>query len=201
MLPHAIEAAAFETGIPKHIATRTLLDKLTNLFLGTPAISEAPPILVADAYYANRKVVLPLVEARHHLVTRARKNTVAWHVPTSPAKPKRGRPKLYGDKVELWDLLKDKEAFVAASSPVYGEQGVSLSYHCVNPLWRSIGALVRFVLVDYPTGGQIILMDTDIHRIGSRFSSCMDIASRLRSVSSRHSAHLVPMGITSGCPP
>ncbi len=142
---------------------RTLLDKLTDLFLGTAAISEAPAILVADAYYANRKVMLPLVEAGHHLVTRARKNTVAWRTPTSPAKPKRGRPKLYGDKVKLRDLFNDKEAFVAAPSPVYGEQGVSLSYRCVNLLWRPIGALVRFVLVDHPTRGQIILMCTDIH--------------------------------------
>ncbi|MCP5022554.1 MAG: IS66 family transposase, partial [bacterium] len=46
-----------------------------------------------------------------------------------------------------------KEAFVAAPSPVYGEQGVSLSYRCVNLLWRPIGALVRFVLVDHPTRG------------------------------------------------
>jgi hypothetical protein len=35
-------------------------------------------VLVADAYYASRKVILPLLADGHHLVTRARTVTVRW---------------------------------------------------------------------------------------------------------------------------
>ena len=54
------------------------------------------------------------------------------------------------------------EGFVAAPSPVYGEQGIALRYRGLDLLWRPLWRLVRLVLVDHPTRGRLILLCTDL---------------------------------------
>jgi hypothetical protein len=77
---------------------RTLLDKLAALFLEIVAYLPQKAILIADAYYASRKVIQPLLRQGHHLVTRVRITTRAYH-PAPPAeRPKPGRPRIYGKK-------------------------------------------------------------------------------------------------------
>lgn len=141
---------------------RTLLDKLVLLFLALAPALEAPVILVADAYYASRKVIVPLLAAGHHLVTRVRKNTVAYQPAPRPTRRRRGRPRLYGQRVRLRDLLRDTAAFVSVPSPVYGDNDVTISYRCVDLLWRPVGRLVRFVLVHHPVRGSVMLLATDL---------------------------------------
>ncbi len=138
---------------------RTLLDKLVAMFLEITGVAERPCLLVADAYYASRKVILPLLAAGHHLVSRAKINSVAWTPAQQTEKRKRGKPKVYGDKIALKKLF-DTGAFTPAPSPVYGEKNVTVEYLCVDLLWRPVGRLVRFVLVKHPTRGNIILLTT-----------------------------------------
>ena len=138
----------------------TLLDKLTELFLKVARIAKVPAILVADAYYASQKVIKPLLTEGHHLITKVRINSVAYRPATRPKKKKRGRPKKYGAKVKLRNLFKGWHSFQEATSPVYGEQGVTIKYRETDLLWRPVGRIVRFVLVKHPTRGKIILMST-----------------------------------------
>lgn len=138
---------------------RTLLDKLVTLFLPLAAVLQKPVILLADAYYASRKIVLPLLKEGHHLVTRVRSNCVAYRPAPTPKKRRRGRPRVYGEKVRLADLWASK-GFVTAPSPAYGEEGVVIRYLVQDLLWRPVGCLVRFVLVNHPTRGKIVLMTT-----------------------------------------
>jgi hypothetical protein len=141
---------------------RTLLDKLVLLFLPIAETLAQPVILVADAYYASRKVILPLLAAGHHLISRARNNAVAYWPAPQPKKRRRGRPPLYGQRVKLRSLFQQPEHFTAIPSPVYGEHGVQITYRVVDLLWRPVARLVRFVLVKHPTRGSIILMCTDL---------------------------------------
>ena len=141
--------------------TRTLLDKLVGLFLDVSKQSTGA-LLVADAYYASRKVVHPLLEQGHHLLTRVKINSVAFHKAPQPRKRRRGRPRKYGRKVYLRNQFRRTHAFESAVSPLYGEEGVSLRYKCLDLLWRPVGHLVRFVLVDHSDRGRIILMTTDL---------------------------------------
>jgi hypothetical protein len=138
----------------------TLLDKLAELFLTVVRVAKVPAILVADAYYGSRKVIKPLLAEGHHLITRARINSVAYRAAKKPKKRKRGRPKEYGAKVKLRNLFKTWHTFSEAVSPVYGEQGVMIQYRVDDLLWRPVGQTVRFVLVKHPTRGRIILMST-----------------------------------------
>jgi hypothetical protein len=141
---------------------RTLLDKLVLLFLPLAAALEAPVILVADAYYASRKVICPLLAAGHHLVTRVKKNCVAYQPASQPTRRRRGRPRLYGKRQQLRELFADTAAFQSVPSPVYGENGITISFRCVDLLWKPVGRLVRFVLVQHPVRGSIMLLCTDI---------------------------------------
>ena len=68
---------------------------------------------------------------------------------------------MYGTKVRLRDVLRQKHRFTSAPSPVYGESDVQISYYTTDLLWRPVGRLVRFVFVDHPSRGRLILMTTD----------------------------------------
>lgn len=141
---------------------RTLLDRMVALFFSLSSVWKRKVILVADAYYASRKVIRPLLTQGHHLVTRARSNTVAY-LPAEPAvgKRRRGRPRLYGEKIHLKALLTENSLLQSAPSPLPGEGHVTIRYGCFDLLWRPVGREVRFVIVAHPRRGTIILMSTD----------------------------------------
>jgi DDE superfamily endonuclease len=142
---------------------RTLLDKFVQLFLTLVGELEGATLLVVDAYYASRKVVRPLLAVGHHVLTRVRRNAVAYVLAEQPAKRRRGRPQLYGEKVHLHDLWQSRpEQFHTVPSPIYGETCVMLRYYAVDLLWRPVGQLVRFVLVEHPTRGRLMLMSSDL---------------------------------------
>ena len=139
---------------------RTLLDKMV-LLLASLGIDQ-PFYFVADAYYASRKVIRGLVNQGNHLISRAKINAVAYHAAPAEAVRTRGRPRKYGKKVALRSLFADKAAMRSAPSPVYGERNVTLRLRSLDLLWKPVGILVRFVLVDHPTRGKCILMATDL---------------------------------------
>ena len=140
---------------------RTLPRKFLSL-VETLAIGE-PFYLVADSYYACRTVALGMVAAGSHLISRLRKNAVAYHpAPQSPVKRKRGRPKLYGRKIRLFSLFEAVEGWTTALSPVYGERDVTIRYCCVDLLWRPIRRMARFVAVDHPHRGRVLFLCTDL---------------------------------------
>ena len=139
---------------------RTLLDKMISL-LGIVAVKE-PFYFVADAYYAARKIVKGLRDQDNHLVTRVKSNAVAYAPYVQQGPRKRGRPRLYGAKINLKSLLTDPQSSQSAPSPVYGEHNVTIQYRVCDLLWRPCGRLVRFVAVTHPCRGSCLLMCTDL---------------------------------------
>ncbi len=142
---------------------RTLLDKMI-LLLDSLGMVE-PFYLVADAYYATGKIVRGLVAHGNHLVTRVKSNSVAWY-PATPPSPKgprpKGRPRKYGTKIKIATLLKNADNLQEAVSPVYDDEQVTIRFRAADLLWRPVGILVRFVAVDHPRRGTILLMSTDL---------------------------------------
>ena len=143
---------------------RSLLDKLVLLVMSLGI--EMPFYLVADTYYAAANIILPLLKAGQHLVTAVRSNAVAYEPVTPPETPRRGRPRVYGERVKLSTLFTDEASFTSAPSPVYGEKDVTLQYRVIDLVWRPVGRLVRFVLVMHPTRGRRILLATDLSLSG-----------------------------------
>jgi len=140
---------------------RSLLDKLATMFWETVSFVARPALLVADAYYASGKVNRPLLQEGHHLLTRVRKNAVAYQEATIPKTARRGRPKKYGKKIHLRKYFDQPEKFFSARSPVYGETETPIQVRTETLLWRAIGRLVRFVWVIHPTRKRMILMCSD----------------------------------------
>ncbi|MBX3178188.1 MAG: transposase [Candidatus Hydrogenedentes bacterium] len=167
---------------------RTLLDKMM-LLLGALGL-DAPYYFVADAYYASRKIALPLLGRGQHLVTRVRNNAVAYRPAPAPEKRRRGRPRTYGEKVALRSLFEEPGEAGELQSPVYGESGVILRVWTQDLLWRPLGVPVRFVAVEHPTRGRLILMTTDlslepldvIRLYGYRFKIEVSFKAALRTV-------------------
>jgi len=141
---------------------RTLLDKLAMLLFTIANVLERKVLLVADAYYASGKFISQLLANGHQLVTRAKSNAVAYRPVPPPTQRRRGRPRLYGEKVRLKELAQEEAAFTAAPSPVYGESNVTLTYRCLDLIWRPAARMVRFVIVRHPQRGTIFLLATDL---------------------------------------
>jgi hypothetical protein len=142
---------------------RTLLDKAAQLFLAAVAlVDEERTILVADAFYCTQKVIRPLLQQDHHLITRLRSNAVVYEAPEIPAVRRPGRPRVYGAKIPIRHLWRQRSRFVSARSPVYGEHRVDIDYCSVDRLWRPVGRLVRLVFVRHPTRGRLVLLCTDL---------------------------------------
>ncbi len=137
---------------------RTLMDKMVAMFDGITSELTVKGMLVADSYYANKKIIIPLIKKGMALVSRVRWNAVGYHLPEPKSKKGLGRPPKYGEKVKLIEFFNNPNLFSSAVSPVYGEDKTIITYYCINLLWRPIGRLVRFVLVDHPARGRIILI-------------------------------------------
>jgi hypothetical protein len=142
--------------------TSTLLDKLVALLMRIAGCIGQQVVLVADAYYASGKIITPLLDQGHHLISRAKSNAVAYLPVPRVERPGKGRPRIYGQKVRLKDLAQGDSAFTNAPSPVYGENNVTLRYRVLDLVWRPVGRTVRFVIVHHPQRGTIFLLCTDL---------------------------------------
>ena len=142
---------------------RTLLDRFAALALSVGVDLNASVLLLVDAYYASAKVLRPLLAAGHHVLCRVKSNAVAYRAAPPPSRPRRGRPRLYGEKVRLRDLwTSQRQAFASLACDLYGERNVTVRYLSLDLLWRPIGQFVRFVLVEHPRRGRWILLCTDL---------------------------------------
>ena len=140
---------------------RTLLDRLVALFLDVAGLCDRKVLLIADAYYASGKVIRPLLSQGNHLLTRARINTVAYLQPEREEPRRRGRPRVYGAKVRLRDLIAERDLFHTSPSPIPGDSHTTIQYCWFDLVWRPVGHEVRFVIVNHPKRGVLILMTTD----------------------------------------
>jgi hypothetical protein len=136
---------------------RTMLDKLAEM---TARLELAGCYLVADAYYNACELRDKLKEQDIWLISRARNNAVAYWQPDSAREKRRGRPSLYGGRVELKDLAGDWTG--SMPSPFEGEEEIILQFRHANLLVKPTATLLRFVIASHPTKGMIILTSTDL---------------------------------------
>ncbi len=123
-------------------------------------------LIVLDAYFAVGPVFLLLKQAVDfngerliHIVTRAKSNVVAYEDPP-PKTGCRGRPRKYGLKLKLSELFVDREdQFEETEIDLYG-QCKTISFLCLDLIWKPIEDKVRFVLVR-DGDGFFILMCSD----------------------------------------
>ncbi len=100
---------------------RTLIDKANEMLASVCRGQEF--VLLADAYYANGKVIQSTKGRSGVLVTRVRRTTTGFRPAAVPRK--RGRPKKYGAAVKLQNVF-GTGGSSSVPSPVYGERNISV---------------------------------------------------------------------------
>ena len=119
--------------------------------------------LVLDAFFAVGPVfLLPHVTGGLlHILTRAKKNIVAY-LPPPPKPPKRrGRPRRYGQKLKLADLFDSPTfPFQTAQARVYGRLE-NVRFLALDLLWKSVPHPLRFILLESSLG-PLILISSDL---------------------------------------
>lgn len=138
---------------------KTLIDKAGSMLVEVFG-KDQKFILLADAYYANGKMLKSLVALGSILISRVRTNAVAYEKVDIPTQKKRGRPKLYGAKIKLSELF-SSAIFTELTCNLYGEK-VSVEYFCKDLVWKPFGKVIRFVLVKHPRRGRMILICSDL---------------------------------------
>jgi hypothetical protein len=114
--------------------------------------------VVADAYYSKQAFIQPLIESCIHVISKLRKDAVGWEV--SVPKSQRGRPRKYGKKWKLADLIKLPEVKDIKVN-IYGKnQIVSAIYK--DLILRGIEKVVRIVVIE-GINNPIILISTDLN--------------------------------------
>ena len=130
---------------------------------------KSPTYLVLDAYFSVGPVFQAAArehcdgENLVHILTRAKKNVVAY-LPTPPGKKReRGRPRKYGKKLKLMKLFDSKaktDTFQIAEAAVYNRPE-RVRYRTLDLLWKPTKGMLRFVLVE-SSRGRMVLISSDL---------------------------------------
>ena len=128
---------------------------------------DTPAWLVLDAFFATGPVFtlavscwsVALKQPYLHVLTRAKKNYVAYHEPEPLPLQTRGRPRKYGAKVSLSEVFETHHAqFCTATMQVY-DRVETISYLALNLLWKPCHSPLRFAIT---SRGPIVLMCSDL---------------------------------------
>ena len=119
--------------------------------------------LVLDAFFSVGPVFHAAAESngRLHILTRAKKNIVAYRLPPPPRPHQRGRRRVYGQKLKLMNLYDTRPGdFRSAKALVY-QQRETVRYLVLDLIWKPAKGLVRFILIE-TSRGRLILMSSDL---------------------------------------
>ena len=129
-----------------------------------------PAYLVLDAYFAVGPVFGAAARDLNgcpnfiHILTRAKKNVVAYGKPPKRKKHQRGRSRKYGQKLHLTKLFDSQSqsfTFQKTKALIY-DQSEIVRYLTLDLLWKPVKGMLRFILVE-TSRGRLILMTSDLH--------------------------------------
>lgn len=121
--------------------------------------------LVLDAYFAAGPV---FTTARHYggrllILTRAKKNAVAYLDPPPETDPsKRGPKRKYGAKLKLMELFDDRTEWFDATEALVYDRVETVRYLVLDLIWKPVKGKLRFILVE-SSRGRIVLMTSDLN--------------------------------------
>ena len=84
----------------KAVVPQTLRDK-SDAVLKRICSKILPGLIIFDRGFARRKVFAIVRRFGHHILCRAKSNAVFYRLPKHPKRPKRGRPRKYGDRLDM----------------------------------------------------------------------------------------------------
>jgi hypothetical protein len=162
----------------KHLEKDVAVSSIIKLSLGERVVHMAmmfaiahnhPAFLVLDAFFSTASVFrlahsvysVSLKQPYLEILTRAKKNYVAYF--PAPQKPssRPGPQSLYGEKVYLMEFFDHFYLFETVKCCVYGT-AESIQIFSVSLLWKPVGNLVLFIFA-ITSRGPIVLMSSDLN--------------------------------------
>jgi hypothetical protein len=119
--------------------------------------------LVLDAFFAVGPVFRAAAESngRLRILTRAKKNVVAYRQPPPPRPHGRGRRRVYGQKLKLMNLFDRQPGDFRSTKALVYQQKETVRYLVLDLIWKPAKGLVRFILIE-TSRGRLILMSSDL---------------------------------------
>jgi hypothetical protein len=115
--------------------------------------------VLADGAYATKEFLLGVRQLGHHVITRLKHNAnLCWPAPPTGEK-RRGRPRLYGAKVDLaaYHATHSQQARVQI-----GQQSYLATYSSLDAIPRRFSQLCRIVIVEMRNHKRAVLLSTDL---------------------------------------
>ena len=160
---------------------RTKIELALDLLRAVCWPAGAVVYVLADGAYATRNFLRGVRSLGHHVLTRLKSNADVCWPPPKPRRRQRGRPRLYGKKVNLagYHETHRQQALVHL-----GAQRYLATFSTLDAVPRRFGQLARIVIVDLPKHQRAVLLSTDcslapteiIERYAMRFA--LEIAYR-----------------------
>ena len=128
--------------------------------------------LVLDAYFPvgpvfdqAKKVLLDGLQQMVHILVRCKKNVTGYETPKEKKGKTKGRKKVYGKKIKLFDTFESKRKnhkFKKSKAIMYNNEIVNFEYLVLDLMWKPLKGMVRFILIRSPYGN-LILMTSDMN--------------------------------------
>jgi hypothetical protein len=124
---------------------------------------QASVFLVLDAFFAVGPVFKAAAASngRLHILTRAKKNLVAYQCPQPPRAHQRGRRRIYGGKLKLFSLFDTRARDFRSVKAVVYQQKDRVRYLVLDLIWKPARGILRFFLIE-TARGPLILMSSDL---------------------------------------
>lgn len=150
-------------------STETMATRIVHMAQTIVRETQSNAYLVLDAFFSVGPVFNEAAKEidgernRVHIVTRAKKNAIAYIPYTGVRNPSRGRPRLYGEKLKLMHLFDSRswnQQFKPFEAMVY-RQKETVRILTLDLLWKPTKGRIRFFLIE-TSRGRIILMTSDL---------------------------------------
>ena len=115
-------------------------------------------LLVGDNFYGAARLVNELSE---HVLSHLKNTAVAYQYPEPPCNQGRGRPKIYGDKVQLLTYLDNPQSLKTHTMIIYGQEK-TVEMASFEGLLRGHKRPVKIVLVKGLRKEHFLLFTTDL---------------------------------------
>jgi len=120
--------------------------------------------LVLDAFFAVGPVFKTAAQfgGQLHILTRAKKNIVAFQPPGARKRKQHGRPKVYGKKLKLFKLFDSRARKFQTTEAIIYRRKETVRYLTLDLIWKPVRGVLRFFLIE-TSRGQIILMSSELN--------------------------------------
>jgi hypothetical protein len=102
--------------------------------------------IVTDGGFTRASFLKPVIKTGIAIITRLRKDAVLYAELKEPKKRKRGRPRKYGKRIKLDNVIRNPDGWFKVKASLYGKEQIK-EVKVFKALYKPAGSLVQVVVV------------------------------------------------------